>query len=485
MKPAALCAMLAMTTWLTVFAFAARAAEWHVAPEGKPDGDGTRARPWDLVTALRHPPAVQPGDVIWLHGGTYWGEKRETFTSWLVGMPKKPIIVRQFPGERATISPTLTIDSPPGGAPPGHVWFWGFEVFNPDTKEYERTDHSRWPCVWLRACRGVKLINLVIHGGGQGIGAWQDAHDLEICGCIIYHNGWTGSNQGHGIYTQNKEGTEVIRDNFIFHQLGTGYGIHAYGSAKAFVNNFVFEGNVAFCNQGNNILIGGGSPSERIVVRQNFAYAGNGVRIGYTAHNRDAVVEDNYFASHCRVNNWDEFTFRRNIIVAAAPIALDVKMLPRLPRYEWDDNTYYCTRASATPFTLVGADRSASLSFAQWREQTGFDAGSTFIATRPQGTKVFVRPHPYEQGRANIIVFNWDNHDAVDVDLGAILAPGDAYEVRDVQNWFGKPVAAGVWRGGAIRIPMRLTEVELPVTRAEFKHTPPEFGAFVLLRTNR
>src|SRR4051794_17558684 len=80
-------------------ALPARTAEFHVAPDGRSDGDGSRARPWDLATALAQPPAVRPGDTVWLRGGTYRG----TFTSRLTGAPGAPVTVRQAPGERATV----------------------------------------------------------------------------------------------------------------------------------------------------------------------------------------------------------------------------------------------------------------------------------------------------------------------------------------------------------------------------------------------
>lgn len=458
-------------------AFSANAAEWRVAPNGSPTGDGSAAKPWDLASALKNTAAVKPGDTIWLHGGTYTGAARETFTCMLKGTAEQPIIVKQFPGERATVRPTLTT----GGCE--HVWFWGFEVMNPDTGEYGRTEHARLPTVWLRDSRGVKLINLVIHDGGQGIGAWSESEDSEIYGCVIYNNGWAGSNQGHGIYTQNKTGTKKILDNLIFNQLGTGYGIHCYGSEKAFMRDYVFEGNVCFNNQGNNILIGGGSPSEKIVVRNNFAYAGNGVQFGYGAHSKDAVIRDNYFATWLRVKNWDELTVRNNTVYNPSRFAqLIIDELDGLPKYDWDENSYFHPAAGEAPFSLSTKGPSWTGSFEEWKEKTGFDAKSAFSATAPTGLKVFVRPNAYEKGRANIVIYNWDKKDAAQVDLSSVLAKGDAYELRDAQNLLAAPVMTGVYDGGVVAIPMKLTEMAQPVTNQKFEHTSPEFNVFVLTK---
>src|SRR5205807_2442652 len=76
---------------------------YYVSPSGSPSGDGSAARPWDLRTALAQPAVVHPGDTIWLRGGTYSGGAAG-FTSNLLGTPSTPIVVRQYPGERATLT---------------------------------------------------------------------------------------------------------------------------------------------------------------------------------------------------------------------------------------------------------------------------------------------------------------------------------------------------------------------------------------------
>ena len=108
---------------------------------------------------------------------------------------------------------------------------------------------------------------------------------------------------------------------------------------------------------------------------------------------------------------------------------------------------------------------------------------NTYLDSRPKGLRVFVRPNKYEPGRANICVFNWDNLDSVPADVSKVLEPGDTYELRDVESFLGGPVARGTYDGKPVMLPMRLTEVTQPITRERHEHTPPEFGAFVLLRT--
>ena len=86
---------------LLLVSAAARATDFYVSPSG--NGDGSIGNPWSLDTALSQPSAVHPGDTIWLRGGTYTG----IHTSYLNGSSTSPIIVRQYPGERATLDGEL------------------------------------------------------------------------------------------------------------------------------------------------------------------------------------------------------------------------------------------------------------------------------------------------------------------------------------------------------------------------------------------
>ena len=78
---------------------AAGAAEYYVAPNGSSTNDGSVSRPLDLATALSASSPARPGDTIWLRDGRYLG----TFVSDLEGSTTAPIVVRQYPGERAVI----------------------------------------------------------------------------------------------------------------------------------------------------------------------------------------------------------------------------------------------------------------------------------------------------------------------------------------------------------------------------------------------
>src|ERR1700694_4013808 len=86
----------------------AGAADHFAAPNGSPTGDGSIGNPWDLDTALgspsgSQPASVQPGDTIWLRGGTYIPATGNGFISHVKGTPSSPIVVRNYNRERATL----------------------------------------------------------------------------------------------------------------------------------------------------------------------------------------------------------------------------------------------------------------------------------------------------------------------------------------------------------------------------------------------
>ena len=96
-----------------------------------------------------------------------------------------------------------------------------------------------------------------------------------------------------------------------------------------------------------------------------------------------------------------------------------------------------------------------------------------------------MRPNQYEAGRANIVIYNWQQLAAVPVDVSSILRGNDQYEVRNVQDFFGAPVLRGTYLGGTLAIPMIAVTPSVPLggwPGAAPPLTGPEFNAFVVLR---
>ena len=196
--------------------------DFYVAPNGSRSGNGSLSNPWKLQTALDQPSSVQPGDTIWLRGGTYVGH----FTSSLNGTSSSPIIVRQYAGERATLdgndgtsNATLVING-------SYAWFWGFEVMNSNPNRISGNTlppPNRGEGVQLLGT-GTKLINMIVHDADQGV--LTTANTNEVYGNLFYYNGYSGTDRGHGhgIYAQHQgSATKPIHDNIIFDQFGYGH----------------------------------------------------------------------------------------------------------------------------------------------------------------------------------------------------------------------------------------------------------------------
>ena len=475
---------------------AVRAADFLVTTTGKADGDGSRAQPWDLATALSHPPAVMPGDTIWMDGGTYPG----AFVSRLVGTAEHPIIVRALPGVRATIDCLAPLDRTRLFEIAGdHVTFWGLEVTCSDPKRVTQLGGS-WPVDLNRGgihCRAshARFINLVVHDSG-GIGFWSGGEGGEVYGSLFYHNGWKGPDRGHGhgIYAQNQLGTKRLADNIIFNQFGD--GIHVYGSSKAFLKGFDIVGNISFNNgslngggeRTRNLLIGGDSPAERIRITENATYhselMGTSVQVGYGTIDEDAVVEDNYIVGMALVRSWKKLSFKRNTLVGAYSLVL-VEASPEvtLSGYAWDQNTYLSGEVQYSPLAFKHGDAALALNWTDWREKVGLDAGGAYVKGPPTGTKVFVRPNAYEPGRANVAVYNWDKADYVEIDLSGLLKSGQSYKIVSAQDFFGPSVAEGTYDVQPVRVPMSPRAGVHPIGMDDFELpiTEPEFAVFVVL----
>ena len=426
----------------------AAGSNWYVAPNGT--GTGTLSSPMSLAKALSSTSPAQAGDTIWLRGGKY----NSAYSSVLSGTASAPIVVRGYPGERATLDANNSAARSAGAALKiggAHVVYRDFEVTSSDAgRTDQNTGYGNFPSgIDINASQNIKLVNLVVHDmPGKGIGAWAENTGAEIYGCLIYYNGM--SDHDHGIYLQNQTGTKLLRDNIIFDQAS--HGIHGYGSTDAYIDNITIEGNTVFDNgyligeSSRNILLGGLIVARNPVVKSNYTYlrgSQSNSNIGYSAGTANAVVTGNYWiagntAVHLILNSGA--TVNGNVF--AGP------MDPTNAETRWPSNTYMAAKPTA-------------------------------------GQTVLVRPNQYETGRANLTVYNWSKAASVSANLaGTGLVAGDSFEIRDAMNFYGAPVLTGLYTGAAVTLPMTGLRPAMPVASslAAPVHTAPMFGAFVVLK---
>jgi hypothetical protein len=404
-------------------------AGYYVSPNGSSANDGSMSRPWTLSYALGTAGGrIHAGDTVWVRGGTYRGGFRSTLT----GLSGAPIVVRQYPGERATVDAAGYTGDQFVVAGSWSV-FWGLELMSSaPTRTFSTTSNNARPNLLVNNGSHNKYINLVVHDGGVAFFNYSARSDVEIYGSIWYNNGWQGPDRGHGhaLYIKSDVGPVVVRDNVIFNQYG--YGIHAYtNQGSGLLNNIWVEGNVSFDNgtlssSGTSANIGnlGQLPANDLTMLANMTYMAPGLT-----------------GTNLTLGSGSGLRATGNYVVGGSGIT-------------------------------QGTWTNASVS------------GNTVLAAGPAArqTAVFVRPNAYEAGRATVTVYNWSQLGAVSVDLSGIVPVGARYEVRNVQDLYGAPVASGSFGGGAVSIPLGGVTPPTPVglTSSRSPRTGPYFDVFLV-----
>lgn len=433
---------------------------FFVAVDGSQTGDGSLAKPWSLPTALAQPGIVQPGDTIWVHGGTYNGP----FTSNLAGTAAAPIVLRQYGRERVVIDGRLNIAGQ-------YAYYWGLEITYSDPRRVSLIADSH-PADLPRSLVTVsvtgsfnKLINLLVHDLGNGLFAGRDAEGLEIYGSMFYNNGWIGPvdrGYGHNVYLQNQNAKKIVADNILFDSFGM--GLHIYGSDVAYLLNFDIDGNTIF-NSGdpaggnyNVIQMGGGGNLGGTVYRNNSIYRSDGrwesIILGFPGSipGQDIEFSNNIVQGQSWFSNMKKFIVRGNKFTSLETVV----GLQMIPGAEYTSNTFtsnkYAAPATVNPFQLRLPVTSV-YKFTGWQSATGYDATSSFQAGQFAGADIIVRPNRYEPGRAFVTCWNWDGASALNVDLSNVLKPGDNFEIHHVFDIFGTPVLKGTYGGGSVSIP--------------------------------
>jgi hypothetical protein len=481
---------------LSLGSLAGSGAQHYVATNGSPSGNGTITSPWDLQTALNQPAGVNPGDVIWIMGGTYQPPSGGAFNSYLNGTSTSPIIVRNYNSQRATINAQ-------GGQMGLYVngsysWFWGLEVMDSTTTRSSPTPGDtdpNTPSVFVVGGTGNHFINMIVHDTADGFFAGDATINTVFNGNLVYNNGWLGPDRGHGhgFYIQNQSPSLMsVVDNIIFQ--GFGEGIQCYGSPSAAIQNFLFDGNTIFnsgvlTNEGDdyNLLIGGGANGpQNITVTNNYTFhtpsslSGlSSLSWGFDTAASNLFANNDYWIGGnpaIDINAWTGATFTNQTAYSIGNYVVTASSL-QPSTYTWGPNTYF------QPSGIFSELNSQDESFINWESLTGLDGNSKWNSAPPTGTWVFLRPNQYETGRANITIYNWGLLGSISVNLSSVLSVGAPYRIFNAQNFFGSPVLSGSYNGGSVSVPMTgLTAAPaIGNVAAEPQPTEPLFGAFVLL----
>ena len=77
----------------------------------------------------------------------------------------------------------------------------------------------------------------------------------------------------------------------------------------------------------------------------------------------------------------------------------------------------------------------------------------------PRKNRIVVRPNRFEPLRAHVAIINWEKAPSVALDLSAVLERSQPYVIINAENYFGPPVASGVFDGSPVSITMNAPEL--------------------------
>jgi parallel beta-helix repeat protein len=377
-----------------------------------------------------------------------------------------------------------------------------FELYSSDVNRVSTQTNAGFNPTDIRILPGIasyvpnmSFINLIVHDQTRhGFYISQSSSNNLVYGCLIYNNGWRSPDnaEGHGIYAQGSNGGRVLADNIILNNSGA--GMHVYeNDTNLFLAGINLIGNVAF-NAGaiQNVrgyrdwILGVDLPAisaDGIIFENNMGwYAASTNQINLAQLGRDGIngriaILSNYLPQGLELNNWTVATVTGNTVGGQSTNhTVSLNQSQTALTANWNNN-HYAVPEPGDGF-LNGADL---LSFSGWQSATGFDADSHCTTGGFSGTVVFVRTNQFEAGRANLIVYNWNNADSVTIDVSSVLPVGSPYEVRNVQDYVSAPVLAGILNSRYLDLPMTGLTVAAPNGAMQpGLPTGPKFNAFIL-----
>lgn len=356
---------------------------------------------------------------------------------------------------------------------------------------------------------GTKIINCVVHDTGAGLGAWQNGGNQVYYGNIIFNNGTDAPDrlQGQGVYHQNEIGTKVFENNIIFNNFEA--NVQLSGSEVAHGRNITWRKNVFM----NNILRFFVTDIRNLLFEGNHVWgtepafgAGAGISTYY-----DVTVRNNHLMGGVQLVDFvNSVTFTGNRVWNRYDNKLVIIYTSRTNKSQGfiiNNNTYYKVENIQWPnlqFSVrsmavqddpetdfaYNANQTPASGYVprRWVETLGFDQNGQYFDHIPQGVDVFIEPNQYDPDRFTVVVYNYGGAATAQVNLSPHLSPGDRYELRNVQDYFGD-IVSGTYSGSSISLGMNRTRAKpRGYDGAPWIHDPlqdntfPKLGVFVLIR---
>ena len=328
-----------------------------VAPMGSPAGEGSRALPMDLQSALNFAP---PGTEIRMLDGIYTPADGNGFVFRASGTPTARIrLIQDSPGlGRATIDgyvPGKPVARSQGalnlfgrtGA--NYVDLYGFRVTNSDpNRSFDGVSACHDGGVQIVAAVATNLYHIISdnHGVNNFSLFGSNEGGVTYYGLLSFNNGnplGFNGGSGYGIYEQSDphgQDRKVVQACILWNTYGNAPLIHSYAhhgnlENQDFLHN-IFLASPAhggaitdYLAWGQPILWGSfRNPVVAGTFQRNVTMKPFSVRvlrgqssIGYSAHdNHDVQVLDNHFMGGCAVNAFRASTLRGNVLVATGTV---------------------------------------------------------------------------------------------------------------------------------------------------------------------
>jgi hypothetical protein len=252
--------------------FVAPPATLYVAPNGNDANDGrTPDRP--LRTITRATQIVQPGDVVYLRGGTYPIQTRFDRS----GTATQPIIWTSYPGEWAILDGS------------------------------DQTPVTSQHRVWIAASWNVFANFEVRHGPQEGIQLYQ-AHDNLLTNLVTHHHHYSGIL----VMQSNRNRFEYLttHDNYDLHNPSGRIGDDADGISISSGDRNTLYRVIAYANSDDGI---DAWRSTNTLIDSSISYAngrgthgnGNGIKAGGNAEQNNTTIR-NTIAFHNKANGFDD-----------------------------------------------------------------------------------------------------------------------------------------------------------------------------------
>lgn len=563
-------------------------AEWHVTASGSPSGNGSLGSPWDLQTALNQPASVHPGDIIWVHGGNsqnggvgaeYHGRYKSYLNYDEIGTPDY-ITVSAWPGDTVVLNgngasnltetqkQAFTAFFALDEEAKADYKYTNRAVLTPDTAVLEvygpytifmnleitflgtfprNTDDDGFELInGLDHYSGVncKFINLVIYNTpGIGVTSWKYTGGTEFNGCLIYNNGYIGTDRPHGpaMYIQNKgTATKKYINNVLFNSFWIGMEIWSASTCPSgcieapFVENIDVINNVVFNSSSpgfpggkstikkTNILVAsmdvtGGNAPKNINVLDNVLYHNTDFTSFYSNQDSpslsigaadcfgqiiappDSLVVSNNFVfgknNALKLNSAEHLSYTNNTMWGRYVNTYEDNFIHGYSTSLWDfhHNTYYTNSGNAfRAFTLstvitddcVDSDSTTSdYDLPGWITAFGVDetGSNRYHVENALFNSVIINKVTQSDYNPNRFTVVLFNKASNDmsVDFSSFGIPNGTSYTIRDAEYYHTPIT-GTLTGGSITFNMQSTSFELPTNNTDAVKSEKNFGVFIV-----